>query len=81
LRKALVKLPVVDKQDIRFNRLSVGGEPFNKRVLAIAQDNHGFVWLGTDDGLYRYDGYSLRAYQHDPNNPTQFERQHRDDDR
>jgi ligand-binding sensor domain-containing protein len=64
-----VKLPVVDKQDIRFNRLSVGGEPFNKRVLAIAQDNHGFVWLGTDDGLYRYDGYSLRAYQHDPNNP------------
>src|SRR4030095_990766 len=34
-RKALVKLPVVDKQDIRFNRLSVGGEPFNKRVLAI----------------------------------------------
>ena len=56
----------MDKQDIRFDRLSVGGEPFNKRVLAIAQDNHGFVWLGTDDGLYRYDGYSLRAYRHDP---------------
>lgn len=64
-----MRLPVVDKQDIRFNRLSVGGESFNKRVLAIAQDNHGFVWLGTDDGLYRYDGYSLSAYRHDSTNP------------
>ena len=27
------------------------------------------MWLGTDEGLYRYDGYSLRSYQHNPNNP------------
>jgi ligand-binding sensor domain-containing protein/signal transduction histidine kinase len=63
-----VKLPVIDKQDIRFVPLSVGGERFQKRVHALAQDNYGFVWLGTDDGLYRYDGYTLKAYRHDPNN-------------
>ena len=67
--KAVQKLPVIDKEDIRLVRLAIRGQPFNKRVLAIAQDNFGFVWLGTDDGLYRYDGYTLRRYQHDPQNP------------
>lgn len=64
----VAKPPVIDKQDIRFIPLSVGDEQFQKRVLALAQDNSGFMWLGTDDGLYRYDGYTLRAYRHDPKN-------------
>ena len=59
-------LPVVDRQDIRFLRLSVGGQT----VIAMAQDNYGFIWLGTNDGLYRYDGYSLKPYRHDPNDPN-----------
>ena len=42
---------------------------FRRRVFALAQDNYGFLWLGTDDGLYRYDGYSLRNYRNDPGNP------------
>jgi signal transduction histidine kinase/ligand-binding sensor domain-containing protein/CheY-like chemotaxis protein len=62
-------LPVIERQDIRFVRLSVGGRPFQKRVVGIAQDNYGFIWLGTDDGLYRYDGYSLKPYRHNPDDP------------
>jgi signal transduction histidine kinase/ligand-binding sensor domain-containing protein/CheY-like chemotaxis protein len=62
------RLPVIDKQDIRFIPLSAAGEPFKKRVLSIAQDNYGFMWLGTDDGLYRYDGHTFRPYRHDPAN-------------
>jgi ligand-binding sensor domain-containing protein len=65
----LIKLPVIDKHDIRFAPLSVAGKQFRRPVKAIAQDNYGFVWLGTDDGLYRYDGYTLRPYRHDPNDP------------
>jgi ligand-binding sensor domain-containing protein len=62
------RLPAIEKQDIRFEALSVGGKPFQKRVLSLAQDNYGFLWIGTDDGLYRYDGYSLRHYGHEPGN-------------
>ena len=33
------------------------------------QDHDGFMWLGDDSGLYRYDGYDYVQYQHDPEDP------------
>ncbi len=70
VQSGLVKLPVIDKQDIRFTQLSVGGESLQSRIQSITQDNYGFLWLGTNAGLYRYDGYALKSYRHDPNNPN-----------
>jgi len=32
------------------------------QVRAIAQDSHGYLWLGTLNGLSRYDGYSFKNY-------------------
>jgi len=32
-------------------------------VLAMAQDRHGFMWFGTQDGLNRFDGYDVRTYR------------------
>ncbi len=34
------------------------------------QDKEGYLWLGTIDGLNRYDGYEFRVYVNDPNDPT-----------
>ncbi|WP_299980761.1 two-component regulator propeller domain-containing protein [uncultured Pseudoteredinibacter sp.] len=39
------------------------------RVRALAQDKHGFLWIGSEHGLFRYDGYDFKAYRHDSNNP------------
>ena len=38
--------------------------------MSIAQDRYGFLWFGTDDGLYRYDGYKLRPYRCERGNPN-----------
>jgi diguanylate cyclase (GGDEF)-like protein len=38
-------------------------------VNSIFQDSRGFLWLGTEDGLNRYDGYDLTIYEHDPTDP------------
>lgn len=39
-------------------------------ALASVKDSDGFLWTATDNGLKRYDGYNLRVFSHDPNNPS-----------
>lgn len=38
-------------------------------VTAIVQDQRGFLWVGTQDGLNRFDGYEFRSYRADPDDP------------
>jgi diguanylate cyclase (GGDEF)-like protein len=33
-------------------------------IMAIAQDAQGFLWVGTEDGLDRFDGYDWRHFMH-----------------
>jgi signal transduction histidine kinase/CheY-like chemotaxis protein/streptogramin lyase len=35
-------------------------------VWKIVQDHNGYIWVGTADGLARYDGVDFRVYRHDP---------------
>ncbi|HET7269164.1 MAG TPA: two-component regulator propeller domain-containing protein [Oleiagrimonas sp.] len=42
--------------------------------LAIAQGPRGYVWLGTESGLQRYDGYGFVYYHHSPGDPTSLSR-------
>ena len=39
-------------------------------IMAVAQDGRGFLWLGTEDGLNRYDGLELRHYISRRNDPA-----------
>ncbi len=41
-------------------------------IFSIYQDYQGIIWLGTGDGLHRYDGVEFKAYQHNPNDSTSF---------
>ncbi len=34
----------------------------------IIQDKFGFIWIGTAEGLLKYDGYKFIKYTHDPRN-------------
>ena len=43
------------------------GLPENS-VVAIKQDYLGYMWLGTQNGLVKYDGYSMRVYQSELSN-------------
>ena len=53
------------KDDLRFERIqAVQGQQLGF-VNHLLQDSKGFMWFGTFDGLYKYDGYSLTAYRHD----------------
>lgn len=39
-------------------------------VYALAQDGRGYLWIGTADGLARYDGVGFKVYRHDPGDPA-----------
>jgi signal transduction histidine kinase/streptogramin lyase/ActR/RegA family two-component response regulator len=39
-------------------------------VWKIAQDQDGYIWVGTADGLARYDGVDFRVYRNDPDDAT-----------
>src|SRR5712671_4055705 len=51
-----IRLPIVEGHDIRFSRLSATPGLSQVRVGQIAQDKVGFMWLGTQYGLNRFDG-------------------------
>lgn len=65
-KDAIRILPVVDQNDIRFVHVtSAEGQP-HSRISQITQDDLGFLWLTTQDGLQRFDGYHYREFRHDP---------------
>ena len=41
----------------------------NNEVFDIIQDRQGYIWIATEDGLDRYDGYTFKIFRHDTNNP------------
>ncbi|MBN2370110.1 MAG: PAS domain S-box protein [Vicinamibacteria bacterium] len=49
---------------LKFGRLAVEDGLSNNWVQAVHRDSHGFLWIGTHDGLNRYDGRSFIHYRH-----------------
>ena len=54
----------------RFINLNVEHGLSQSSVLCILQDDQGFLWFGTEDGLNRFDGYDLTIYRHDMEDPN-----------
>ncbi len=52
-------------QPIRFTQYSRSEGLSQVTVTSIVQDSRGFVWLGTEDGLNRFDGYEFAVYRRD----------------
>ncbi len=52
----------------KFERLSLEEGLSQSVVYSIIQDKEGFIWMGTQDGLNRYDGYNFMVYKNDPKN-------------
>lgn len=50
----------------RYNHYSAKDGLSQLNVRSILQDKQGFIWVGTWDGLNRFDGYRFKVYQHDP---------------
>lgn len=59
---ALVSENIIS-QNIKFKRISVDDGLAAVTVKTIYQDSQDFIWIGTQDGLNRYDGYHIKTFK------------------
>ena len=59
-----------ESKDIRFNHLSVKNGLSQSTVNTIIQDKFGFIWIGTQDKLNRFDGYQFEKFSTNPFDST-----------
>jgi ligand-binding sensor domain-containing protein len=59
--------------ELHFNHLSIKNGLPEGVIRVTLQDKEGYIWMGTNAGLVRYDGYTTKVYQfglQDPLNAT-----------
>ena len=57
-------------QEMRFDHLSVEQGLSQGNASHVHQDKYGFVWIGTEDGLNLFDGYTFTIFRNNPNDST-----------
>ena len=63
---AIEILPARAQRKTLFDHLTVAQGLSQGSVTCILQDRQGFMWFGTQDGLNRYDGYTVRVFRNNP---------------
>jgi ligand-binding sensor domain-containing protein/signal transduction histidine kinase len=59
-----------EAQPLRFQHLTVDDGLSGNYVRAIVRDRQGFLWIGTHEGLNRYDGYGFEVFRYSPRRPA-----------
>lgn len=57
-----IKLWAETLDSVKFENISIDQGLSNENVTSIFQDSKGYMWIGTKDGLNRYDGESIKIY-------------------
>src|SRR5665213_866575 len=57
-------------QQLHFDHLGTANGLSELNPNCILQDSKGFIWIGTADGLNRYDGYKFKVFRNDAKDTT-----------
>lgn len=66
LSVAQEKFSLVQKEQLKFEHLGVNEGLMHNSIATILQDKNGYMWFGSSNGLYRYDGYDFVYYSNSP---------------
>ena len=56
------------KESIKFNSITIEDGLSQSTVETMYQDSKGYIWIGTSDGLNKYNGYKFKYYKNDKYN-------------
>ncbi len=65
-----------DEPMLHFAHLTSADGLSHNNITAIIQDRQGFIWIGTQDGLNRFDGYQFITYRYNPDDPNSLSHNH-----
>ena len=57
---------ISQENTLRFKHYSIDDGLSHSKVNCIFQDQRGYMWFGTNEGLNRFDGYHFTAYRYNP---------------
>lgn len=60
------KVPACAQSKVKFAHYSLDEGLSQSYAFSILQDSRGFIWIGTEDGLNRFDGQNFKTYRNDP---------------
>lgn len=66
----------INAQEIHFERIPNDLGLSQNFISTLVQDHQGFIWVGTKDGLNRFDGYQFKTYLNDPFDSTSISKNH-----
>lgn len=66
LNQNIINKNISDIQ-LKFSQFSTNEGLSSNNVFDISQDNQGYLWIATEDGLNRFDGKKIEFYRHDIN--------------
>ncbi|KAA3622828.1 MAG: hypothetical protein DWQ02_25505, partial [Bacteroidetes bacterium] len=50
---------------LHFDQLTINEGLSHNTVFCLLQDRHGYIWMGTQNGLNKYDGYDFKVFRSD----------------
>lgn len=65
----LLCFPIINwgQSSYHFDKVEDESNPFNSWISDVFEDNKGYIWIGTQEGVVRYDGYEFLHFEHQPN--------------
>ena len=64
-----------DEPPVSIERLTVADGLIQNTVISLLEDSRGFLWIGFEDGLSCYDGYTFHRYTNSPDNKNSLSHQ------
>lgn len=53
---------IANGKEFRFKKVKTSDGLNSNVIYSLMQDSHGFLWIGTKEGLNRYDGFNIAKY-------------------
>ncbi len=76
LISATLPLRAGEEPPLQIEKISAREGLYQDQITTLFQDSRGFLWIGTSDGLVRYDGYEFTTFRYDPLDSTSLSGNH-----